>query len=233
MPVVPLSAPYADYMQLSTLLSLQRPHQERAHPDELLFQTVHQVAELLLNAATDDIVRAGTQLTMRRPAAAEHLTARAAAIIEVATAALRLLARLPLRDYHTLRLALGTSTAAASPGWRMIRRAAVRLGEHFDGFVTRSGVNLADVYWHGEPAEVHRLAEAMVDLDTTIAAWRFHHHLVAARLVGADATGTGGMPVQALAAAAQQRMFDQLWQVRVQLTGRAGGTAATGRGDQP
>jgi tryptophan 2,3-dioxygenase len=45
-----LSAPreisYATYLELDTLLSLQKPQSTPVHPDELLFIVVHQASEL-------------------------------------------------------------------------------------------------------------------------------------------------------------------------------------------
>jgi tryptophan 2,3-dioxygenase len=231
MPSVPPSAPYADYMRLSELLSLQRPHDERVHPDEGLFQTAHQVNELLLTAAVEDILSAVGHIRRDQPAAGEPLLARAAAIVDVATAALRLLGRLTLRDYHVLRPALGTSTAAASPAWKHARRALTRLDTTFCDYLARANLDIVDVYRRGEPDPVHRLAERMVDLDSTIALWRFHHHLVAARLVGVGRTGTGGMPVDLLAAAIHSRAFTVLWQVRLQMA--ASGAVASGSGGRP
>ncbi|MEV0269851.1 tryptophan 2,3-dioxygenase [Hamadaea sp. NPDC050747] len=218
MPSVPPSAPYADYMRLPELLSLRRPLDERVHPDEGLFQTVHQVNELLLATAVDDLHRAVAHIRCDQLTPAAALLARASAIVDVATRALRLLARLTLRDYHLLRPALGNSTAAASPAWSHTRRVLSRLDEVFDDYLTRADVDIVDVYRRGEPDTVHRLAETMIDLDSALALWRFHHHLVAARLVGTGATGTGGMPVDVLATAIHSRAFNLLWQVRLLMT---------------
>ena len=37
---------YPSYLELDTLLSLQRPRSTPVHPDELLFIVVHQASEL-------------------------------------------------------------------------------------------------------------------------------------------------------------------------------------------
>ncbi|MCP2323614.1 tryptophan 2,3-dioxygenase [Hamadaea flava] len=233
MPSVPPSAAYADYMRLPELLSLRRPQDQRVHPDEGLFQTVHQVNELLLSVAVEDITRAIAHLGRDQPSAAERLLARAVATVDATTGVLRLLGRLTLHDYHVLRPHLGTSTAAASPAWQHIRRALTRLDEVFGAYLVRADVDIVDVYRSGEPDPVHRLAETMIDLDSGIALWRFHHHLVAARLIGSGGTGTGGMPVDVLATAIGTRAFAMLWQVRLLMTHNGTTAGATQRGGRP
>ncbi|HZO49893.1 MAG TPA: hypothetical protein VFB26_07085 [Gaiellaceae bacterium] len=52
-PILPGSAAsdYERYLLTDELLALQKPEQERAHHDELLFQVVHQSSELWLKLA--------------------------------------------------------------------------------------------------------------------------------------------------------------------------------------
>jgi len=226
--LIPPSAAYTDYMQLDTLLSLQRPACARVHPDELHFQTVHQVTELLLQCTFEDLDRAAAAIDANDPLSAERLAWRARVGVGVARAAVELLAGLTLRDYHTIRLSLGTSSAAESPGWARIRRSGAGLAKALTHLLTRQGIDLVDVYLHGDTADpVHRLAEAMVGLDVACAEWRFAHFSAAARLIGAASTGTQGMPVDGLGRAIHHRMFPDLWHVRQTLTEQTGAGLAT------
>jgi len=49
---------YERYLRTDELLALQKRPEERAHPDELLFQTVHQSSELWLKLGTSEVARA-------------------------------------------------------------------------------------------------------------------------------------------------------------------------------
>jgi tryptophan 2,3-dioxygenase len=49
---------YERYLRTDELLALQKTAEERTHPDELLFQTVHQSSELWLKLATSEVERA-------------------------------------------------------------------------------------------------------------------------------------------------------------------------------
>ncbi len=48
---------YERYLRVPDLLQLQKPAEARTHVDELLFQVVHQVEELWMSAADDEITR--------------------------------------------------------------------------------------------------------------------------------------------------------------------------------
>ena len=56
-PILPGSgaSDYERYLRTDELLSLQKPPEERAHHDELLFQTTHQSSELWLKFAGEEM----------------------------------------------------------------------------------------------------------------------------------------------------------------------------------
>jgi tryptophan 2,3-dioxygenase len=76
---------------------------------------------------------------------------------------------------------------------------------------------LASLYrGHDDPARtvLHQLCELFVDHDETIARWRHHHALMAAREIGSR-TGTGGsLGVAYLQSTLDRRFFPELWEVR-------------------
>jgi tryptophan 2,3-dioxygenase len=89
-----------------------------------------------------------------------------------------------------------------------------------DGARTRRIGSLAALYRdHDNPARtvLHELCEVLLDHDETIARWRHHHALMAAREIG-NRTGTGGsLGVAYLKSTLDQRFFPELWDVRSQL----------------
>ena len=78
-PILPGDAPsdYERYLRTEELLALQKEPEERSHPDELLFQTVHQASELWLKLATSEIERATAHVRDGEVAAALRLLRRA------------------------------------------------------------------------------------------------------------------------------------------------------------
>src|SRR5579859_8236300 len=59
-PVLPGSGAtdYERYLRTDELLSLQKTPEQRSHPDELMFQLVHQASELLLKGTANELDRA-------------------------------------------------------------------------------------------------------------------------------------------------------------------------------
>ena len=78
-PILPGDAPsdYERYLRTGELLSLQKTDDERVHHDELLFQTVHQSAELWLKHACVEIETATARIDARDLSAAIRLLRRA------------------------------------------------------------------------------------------------------------------------------------------------------------
>ncbi len=112
---------------------------------------------------------------------------------------------------RSLYAALGTSMRAAGLD--------APEGDHADARARRMSA-LASLYRdHDDPTRtvLHELCEAFVDHDETIARWRHHHALMAAREIGSR-TGTGGsIGVAYLQSTLDRRFFPELWEVRNQL----------------
>ena len=70
---------YERYLRTDDLLALQKTPEERSHPDELLFQTVHQSSELWLKLGTSEVARATAHV---RAGSCIHLPARLVHCIE-------------------------------------------------------------------------------------------------------------------------------------------------------
>jgi tryptophan 2,3-dioxygenase len=89
-----------------------------------------------------------------------------------------------------------------------------------DGAHERRLATLASLYRQHDAAEravLHQLCEAFLDHDETIARWRHHHVLMAAREIGSR-TGTGGsLGVAYLKTTLDRRFFTELWEVRNRL----------------
>lgn len=120
----------------------------------------------------------------------------------------QLLARLEQRSlYDALGSALRAGGLDFPPGGDEVSR-------------ERRLTTLASLYrGHDDPAStaLHQLCELFVDHDETVARWRHHHALMAAREIGSR-TGTGGsLGVAYLQSTLDRRFFPELWEVRNRL----------------
>src|SRR2546421_7044861 len=176
---------YERYLRTDELLALQKPPEERAHPDELLFQTVHQSSELWLKLATSEVERATGHVHEDGVGAALRLLRRAALCLQFVTRQLDMLEQMSPWEYQIVRRVLGHGSGFDSPGFREVRRVTPPLGEAFDAAVRDAGLDAVELYVRGrEYEELYQLAEALVEWDEGSTRWRIRRYKVDARNIG-------------------------------------------------
>jgi len=208
---------YERYLRTDELLALQKPPEERAHRDELLFQTVHQSSELWLQLAAAEVDEAAARVRAGEVGAALRLLRRSALALRLITAQLDMLEELSPWEYtRHIRPVLGHGSGFDSPGFREARRVSPALGQAFHELRRQRGLSLVQVYREG--GELADLAEALVEWDERLSGWRFRHFQVVARIIGDEVVGTQGTPVELLGGLIKNRLYPELWQVRNELT---------------
>jgi tryptophan 2,3-dioxygenase len=213
---------YERYLRTDDLLALQKTPEERSHPDELLFQTVHQSSELWLKLATSEVACATGHVGVGDIAAAVRLLRRASLCLQFITRQLDMLEQMSPWEYQTIRRVLGHGSGFDSPGFREVRRVTPPLGDAFDAALARAGLDIVEVYVQGrEHEELYQLAEALTEWDERITMWRIRHYKVVARIIGDQVVGTQGTPVEVLGKMIHHNFFPPLWRARNQLTKRA------------
>ncbi len=111
---------YGDFLQLKTLLNLQKTFQEPAEPDEMLFIIIHQVSELWLKLMHHQLVEVRRFLQQDAFGPAMKNLDRIKAIQHQLIAAWETLLTMTPADYMTFRQALGSSSGFQSYGYRQI-----------------------------------------------------------------------------------------------------------------
>jgi tryptophan 2,3-dioxygenase len=218
----PGASDYERYLRTDDLLSLQKTPDEQTHPDELLFQTVHQSSELWLKLATTEVERAAAHVREGDISAALRLLRRSALCLQFITQQLDMLEQMSPWEYQSIRRVLGHGSGFDSPGFREVRRVTPPLGEAFDNAVRAAGLDLVEVYVRGREFEdLYQLAEALIEWDERITMWRIRHYKVVARVIGDQVVGTQGTPVEVLGKMIHHNFFPALWRARNQLTARA------------
>ena len=214
---------YERYLRTDDLLALQKQPDERAHHDELLFQTVHQSSELWLKLAWNEVEEAIKQLETAEIPPALRLLRRSNLCLQLTHGQLDMLEQMSPWEYtRWIRPVLGHGSGFDSPGFRELRRVAPALGQAFHRLRRAAGLSVVEVYTRGrEHEDLYQLAEQVVELDERIVVWRMRHYKVVARIIGDEVVGTQGTPVELLGKLIQQRLFPELWQARNELTALA------------
>jgi tryptophan 2,3-dioxygenase len=223
-PVLPGSgaSDYERYLRTDELLSLQKPREERAHHDELLFQTVHQSSELWLKLCAEEMETAVEHLRAGEVPPALRLLDRSVLCLRYATEQLDVLERMSPWEYQEVRRVLGHGSGFDSPGWREVRRFAPALGQELHALLRAQGIDLVTLYVEGrEREDMYGLAERLIELDERVQTWRIRHYRTVARIIGDAVVGTQGTPVEVLGRLIHKVFYPELWEVRNKLTALA------------
>jgi tryptophan 2,3-dioxygenase len=224
-PVLPGTAgsDYERYLRTDELLALQKTPEERAHHDELLFQTVHQSSELWLRLAWNEAELATEQLRAAEIAPALRLLRRSVDCMKLVHAALDMLEHMSPWEYtRWIRPVLGHGSGFDSPGFRGIRKVSPDLGEAFHALRRDAGLSVLELYQRGrEFEELYQLAELLIEWDERVSVWRYRHYKVVARVIGDEVVGTQGTPVELLGGLIKQKLYPELWRARNELTAAA------------
>jgi tryptophan 2,3-dioxygenase len=216
----PGASDYERYLRTDELLSLQKPAEERAHRDELLFQVTHQSSELWLKLAWNEVEAAVERLRAREIPPALRLLRRASLCLQLVTEQLDMLEQMSAWEYTSaIRPVLGHGSGFDSPGWSALRRLAPEVSRAFDELRRDAGLTLIDLYRRGREHEnLYQLAEALIELDERATMWRVRHFKVVERIIGGEVVGTQGTPVELLGGLIHKQLFPDLWKVRNGLT---------------
>jgi len=213
---------YERYLRTDDLLALQKPEGERNHPDEHMFQIVHQSSELLLRGAHNELERARKALAAGDLANGARLIRRANEFLRYPLELLHMLESLTPYDYHKIRAGLGHGSGLQSPGFLSMLHMGPQLGQAFTAALKNAGISLEEMYRRNQDKDffaLHDVAERLLDFDEIIQAFRFHHLKLAQRIIGGNVIGTGGNPVDILRERQEHCFYKELWDVRNQITG--------------
>jgi tryptophan 2,3-dioxygenase len=211
---------YERYLRTDELLALQKPEAERAHHDELLFQTVHQASELWLQLAWTEAELATTHLRDRELAPANRLLRRSVDCLKRVHDALDMLEHLAPWEYtRWVRPVLGHGSGFDSPGFNGIRRVSPDLGAAFHELRREAELSIVELYQRNrEFEELYTVAELLTEWDERVTMWRVRHLKVIGRIIGEGQIGTQGTPVELLAKLIHQKLYPELWEARNELT---------------
>ena len=206
---------YERYLRTDELLTLQKPEEERLHPDELTFQVVHQTFELWWKMTAQQLREAREQLQSGGYREATRALRRAVSAQGVVMQAMRQLEFVSPADFLVIRTGLGDGSGADSPGFRAILRAAPDLWDAFEGALAREKTTLVALYADPQAhPDLYGCAEELTDFDETFHVFRAAHLKLAQRNLGLQATGTGGTPMEILARTLGDLLFPALWEAR-------------------
>jgi tryptophan 2,3-dioxygenase len=244
----PREISYPTYLELASLLSLQKPQSKPEHPDELLFIVVHQASELWFKVILHEFDQLIARLEAFDTQGALTSMQRINTLVVLVAHELSALDTLPPQRFAQFRGYLGSSSGSQSAQFRAIEATSglreapfmAALKEHGDlppavaravarptlqalflSLLEKHGVTLEAIYREPQHGLLLMLAEAFLAYEQGFARWRFLHVQLVERIIGPDTGGTGGtLGAKYLSKTVAQRFFPELWAVRARLYGR-------------
>ena len=211
---------YERYVRVPELLELQKPKELLAHPEERLFQTTHQAAELWLHQVDYEIDRVAEMIEADQPQIAADLLNRCRLIIDLLREQIIILETMAPVDYHVIRLAsLGRGSGQESPGFNKLLDVGKRLWQPVQQLLRRRSLSLIELQRAPrEHYEVFRLVQALMDYDEAFLKWRFTHMRLAFRIIGSKVLSLKGVPASQLEMGPREPLFPELWESISELT---------------
>ena len=211
---------YERYVRVPELLELQKPKELLAHPEERLFQTTHQAAELWLHQVDYEIDRVAEMIEADQPQIAADLLNRCRLIIDLLREQIIILETMAPVDYHVIRLAsLGRGSGQESPGFNKLLDVGKRLWPPVQQLLRRRSLSLTELQRAPrEHYEVFRLVQALMDYDEAFLKWRFTHMRLAFRIIGSKVLSLKGVPASQLEMGPREPLFPELWESISELT---------------
>jgi tryptophan 2,3-dioxygenase len=212
---------YERYVRVPELLELQKPVDELSHPEERLFQTTHQAAELWLHHVDYEIERAIALIADDGIALAAELLDRCARIINLLRQQIVILETMAPADYHVIRTSsLGRGSGQESPGFAKLLEVGKRVWPVFEALLGRRSLTLIEIErTPREHAEMFRLIQAMLDYDEAFLNWRYSHMRLAFRVIGSKVMSLKNVPAAQLEQGTREPLFPELWETISTLTG--------------
>jgi tryptophan 2,3-dioxygenase len=206
---------YERYLKTRDLLALQKPPERRSHPDELLFQVIHQVEELWMKVAVHEFGELVDHLNSDRYVEGKAVLGRIHQVLGLCEHQLRLFEGMLPSAYLAIRPGLGHGSGMDSPGFNRINQLAPEVWKAYSGALERSGVEL--LLLHQRP-ETHpgllAIAEGLVDVDGQWQRFKHEHLMVVRRIIGSGTASLRGNAIDMLERSTKLTFFPMLWAVR-------------------
>jgi len=212
---------YERYLRIPELLALQKAAGRLVNPEELLFQTTHQTAELWLKQIDYEIGRAIAFVESGEATLAADLFERSTRILDLLREQIVFLETMAPADYHVIRTtSLGRGSGQESPGFARLLDVGTRAWPPFRSLLERSGLTLIEL--ERKPREhqsLFRLVQGMLNYDAAFMKWRYTHLRLAVRIIGSKVVSLKNVPVMQLEAGTREVLFPELWETINGLTG--------------
>jgi len=211
---------YEIYLRTRELLSCQSAFDELCNGDELQFQIVHQIQELLMKLIAHTLMDIDDYMAAKDTNRIVTLFKRIYRLQEEMIHLFSLLDTMSPKEYQEIRMKLGGGSGLGSPGFRTLCEMGDPIWESFKShYLDEQGLTVEKIYDEGySHCDAYVVAEALADYDELFQRFRYRHLQHIERSIGLGSKSLRGRPVQLLDKGLSHRFFPVLWEVRNKMT---------------
>jgi tryptophan 2,3-dioxygenase len=211
---------YEIYLNTKALLSCQSNFEELCNGDELQFQIVHQIQELLMKLIAYTLMDIDDYMQAEDTNRIISLFKRVYRLQEEMIHLFSLLDTMSPKEYQEIRLKLGGGSGLGSPGFRTLYKMGGQLWDSFKShYLDKHDLTVKKIYDDDySHSDAYVVAEALADYDELFQRFRYHHLQHIQRSIGLGSKSLRGRPVQLLEKGLTHRFFPELWEIRNKMT---------------
>ena len=211
---------YEIYLNTVQLFSCQSDFHELCNGDELQFQIVHQIQELLMKLIAYTLLDIDDYMQKEKTNRVITLFKRVYRLQEVMIKLFDILDTMSPKEYQEIRVKLGGGSGRESPGFRTLTEMGGNLWQTFKKqYLENNNITIEKIYnSEYSHCDAFMVAEALADYDELFQRFRSHHLQHVQRSIGLGAKSLKGRPVELLEKGLTQRFFPELWEMRNDMT---------------
>jgi tryptophan 2,3-dioxygenase len=217
---------YELYLNTKNLLACQKDFSQFCNADELQFQIVHQIEEMWMKLIGYSFLDIDDYLQQENTNRIVTLFKRVNIAMRLMIEQLALLETMSPKEYQEIRLQLGNGSGQESPGFRTILKMHPHLWQSFKTYyLEKHGLTVEKIYnSEYSHSDAYVVAECMAEFDELFQRFRFVHIQLIYRTIGMGARSLKGRSVDLLNEGQRVRFFQELWDIRPQMTDIWGGS---------
>jgi tryptophan 2,3-dioxygenase len=217
---------YELYLNTKNLLSCQKDFSQFCNADELQFQIVHQIEEMWMKLIGYSFLDIDDYLQQENTNRIVTLFKRVNIAMRLMIEQLALLETMSPKEYQEIRLQLGNGSGQESPGFRTILKMHPHLWQSFKThYLEKHGLTVEKIYnSEYSHSDAYVVAECLAEFDELFQRFRFVHIQLIYRTIGMGARSLKGRSVDLLNEGQRVRFFQELWDIRPQMTDIWGGS---------
>lgn len=211
---------YEIYLNTKALLSCQSDFDELCNGDELQFQIVHQIQELLMKLIAYTLMDIDDYMQAEETNRIISLFKRVYRLQEEMIHLFSLLDTMSPKEYQEIRVKLGGGSGLGSPGFRTLCEMGGHIWKSFKShYLDKHNLTVEKIYDDEySHSDAYVVAEALADYDELFQRFRYHHLQHIQRSIGLGSKSLKGRPVKLLEKGLTHRFFTDLWEIRNKMT---------------